>query len=117
MKKWWVKALLGMGVLVIAGWLSFLGSTTREKKEVERYRDQLRAAGEKLEIKEFVPFRVAPGQNQTAILRKILSDGSLGFNDAASTNQPSAMHLIFPGRATVGWQQPFVLGSDGASNR
>ncbi len=49
-KRWWVRSILGLGAILLAIGAILLVSHFHSKKSVERYKDQLRAAGEKLSI-------------------------------------------------------------------
>ncbi|HTJ01132.1 MAG TPA: hypothetical protein VL527_19770 [Dongiaceae bacterium] len=78
------------------------------------YVAQLRAQGEKLDLAEVIPPPVPPEQDGSALLLQAsaLLDASRNF---LSTNFPSAMDMVAPGRARIGWQQPAVV-DDKASN-
>ncbi|MBC8096521.1 MAG: hypothetical protein H7Y43_11985 [Akkermansiaceae bacterium] len=116
MKRWWVKALIGFGVLVLLLGLSFLGSSVRSKNAVERYRDQLRAAGEKVDLKDVIP-APPPGQmNATPLFREASRFFKSALTDALSTNAPSAMKMIAPGKAIIGWQQPYVVDAPSSNS-
>lgn len=101
MKKWWVKALVALGVLMVALWLSFLGSSVKSKNDVERYKEQLRSAGEKLELRAVIPERAPEHLNAAAdfnyAVRLISGFGA----DVLNTNPPSGMKMVAPGRAMI----------------
>jgi hypothetical protein len=111
MKKWWVKALLLAVVVLAALWLTILGSAVRSRNKVEEYKDQLRAAGEKLKIEELIPPRLPPGKNSAEVARNAISRLSSSWGILGS-NPPPAMRLIEPGRAMAGWQQPEIRSWD-----
>ena len=60
MKKWWVKLLLVLGVVLLALAILITTSSVHSKNTVERYKDQLRAAGEKLDFNELLPAHIDP---------------------------------------------------------
>jgi hypothetical protein len=84
----------------------------RAERAVERYKRQLRAAGEKLTIGEVAPPLVLPERNGTALVREaftyLRSRSSL-----LDTNPPVAMRMAAPGRALVAWQQPDIRDNVG----
>jgi hypothetical protein len=109
MKKWWVKLLLAFGVVLLALSVCFFKSGSDSKTRLEQYRNQLRAAGEKLTPEELVPPRLDADKN-----------GAAWFEDAAQfiaprrataifTNPPAPMKTVAPGRASVAWRQDAII--------
>jgi len=115
MKKWWVKLLLAIAAVVIllAVWLSL--SSVHSKNGVERYKDQLRAAGEKLELNDVLPPPVDPDKNGLEFFTRAFNSMSPVMNGMLSTNSPSAMRIVAPGKAMIGWQQPEIISDYGSS--
>lgn len=108
MKKWWVKLLLGLGVilLILATWV--LSLSIHSKNSVDQYKDQLRAAGEKLSIEQLIPPRPDSAKNGESLF----NDATRSMNTRAGaleSNTPSAVRMVAPGKAIVGWQQPEVM--------
>jgi hypothetical protein len=106
MKTWWVKVLIGLGVLVIFLWLSFLGSGVRSKNVVERYKDQLQAAGEKLELEEVLP-PASIELNGVPLFNEASRHFSSSF-DVLGSNPFQAMRMVLPAKAMIGWRQRHV---------
>jgi hypothetical protein len=59
MKKWWVKLLIGLAVILLPIGILLFTSGNDSKKRVEQYRNHLLAAGEKLSVDDYIPARVA----------------------------------------------------------
>jgi len=110
-KRWWVKLRLGLGVilLVLLAWL--LASSIYPKNGVERYKDQLRASGEKLTIDELVPPRVPPEKNGAELFNQA-SPYSKFHGGVIDTNRPPAKQMVGPGKAMIGWAQPGIMSAD-----
>jgi hypothetical protein len=109
MKKWWVKTLVAVGaaVLVISSLVAI--SSVHSKNAAERYKDQLRSAGEKLDLKDLVPPRVDPNQNGRELFTQaFISMGSFS-QGMLSTNTPGAMRPVAPGKAMIGWQEAEII--------
>jgi hypothetical protein len=82
---------------------------SKGKREVENYRDQLVANGEKLMVQELRPRTVPLQENSVAIFRK--ANGLLNQRQFFDTNAaPTAMRSVKPGKAMVAWAQPDVRG-------
>jgi hypothetical protein len=115
MKKWWVKFLVGVGLilLAIAVWLSTSG--LHSKNAVEHYKDQLRAAGEKLNIDELVPPRADPEKNGVELFNEACRYMNPSGAGVLSTNSPSAMRMVAPGKATISWQQSEIISVLGST--
>jgi len=94
-----VVVLFVIGSLVVA----HLGS----KGPLEKYKAQLRASGEKLTVEELIPPRLQPEQNSAETL---IRAGALSRYDDTffNSNPPPAMHLVAPGKAMIGWAQPYL---------
>jgi len=87
--------------------LAIYWSHGRAEREVERYKKQLLAAGEKLTIPELVPAAIPLERNGTGLFREATAYLWLG-GDLLDTNPPLAMHMAAPGRALIGWQRPDI---------
>ena len=108
MKSWWVKLLLGLGAILLVPLVWFLTSGVHSKNAVDRYKDKLRAAGEKLSVDELVPPRADPDKNGAALFRdagRYMSPHS----GVVYTNTPPEMRMVAPGKAMVGWRQAEIL--------
>ena len=114
MKKWWIKLLLAIAVVVvlIAAWLSI--SSVHSKSAVEHYRDQLRAAGEKLELNDVLPPHVDPDKSGLEFFTRAFNSMGPVMNGMVGTNPPPAMSMVAPGKAMVGWQQPEIISDFGS---
>jgi hypothetical protein len=101
------RIALGLGVLIgillIFAWRLYY----HDRWAVERYKQHLLAAGEKLKIEEILPPLPMPQSNGAPIFSHAV--GIWASNPGLlESNTPLAMHLIIPGKAMVGWQQPGV---------
>jgi hypothetical protein len=107
------KVALGLGllagVLLILAWVVHY----QAKWAVERYKRQLIAAGEKLEVKQLVPPLPLPESNGAPILTRAVGVWARNF-DPQESNTPVAMRLIAPGKAIAGWALPGV-GQEGTN--
>jgi len=114
MKNTLQKAAWALAVLVVLLVVSIYLSHVQAKNPAQSYKEQLRAAGEKLTIEELIPPRVPAEQNGADLLRQAaaLATTSRGIFDK---NPPPAMRMIAPGKATIGWQRPDIR-NEGATN-
>jgi len=74
--------------------------------DVDAYRKSLIAKGEKLEIAEVMPTPVPPEQNGAELVSEAFSLLVPASYDLS--NWPSAMRIVAPGKAIVGFEQPDV---------
>jgi hypothetical protein len=111
MKKWWVKLLLFAAIVLVSvvSWVSISG--VHSKSAVERYKDQLRAAGEKLTIEELTPPRTNPDSNGVLIFEEAVTNLHLD-GTVLSYNPPYPMVMVAAGKAMIRWQQPDILNND-----
>jgi hypothetical protein len=97
------------GIAVMAG-ITLLVSVIHHfqlKGAVERYKAELKAKGEPMELAEVIPTPVPPDKNATDLFLKAVT--LLNTNESVLTsNQPPAMRMVGPGNALIGWQQPFI---------
>jgi len=87
--------------------LSIYWSHGRTEREVERYKKQLLAAGEKLTIPELVWAASPTEWNGIGLFQEATAYLWL-VGDLLDTNPPLAMHMAAPGRALIGWQRPDI---------
>lgn len=113
MKRWWVKPVLFLGAILLALSTLLLSSRVRSKNAVERYKDELRAKGEKLNVNELTPPRVDPEKNGLKLFNEASHsmDSGLGVLDR---NVPPAMRTVVPGKAMVGWRQGEIVSEYGS---
>jgi hypothetical protein len=109
MKKWWVKLLLAGVFILLALGTWFIGSGTQSRDILERYRKQLIAAGEKLELDAFIPPRSDPDKNGAALLDKAWRYIAPRGTGLVSSNPPGAMEIVAPAKARVLWQQDEIV--------
>src|ERR1700733_1830534 len=86
---------------------------------VESYIAELKAKGEPMDLAQVIPPPVPPEQNGAPLIINSLTNFSytdFSYTGIAWTNPPQAMHVILPGKAMVGWQQPDIRSSDGTNN-
>jgi len=106
--------LLGFGaiLLVLLAWL--LSSSIHSKSAVDRYKDKLRAAGEKLDVKDLIPPRPDPDKNGLSLFESAALHMNSGAG-ALQSNGPPAMRMVAPGKAMVGWQQSEIVSVEYSS--
>jgi hypothetical protein len=106
MKKSLKTILILVAIFLIpALWL--LISHNLAKNAAERYKAQLRAAGEKLTLKELELPPIPPEQNGANLFFQIWPRS--GFGGAAFANTPPNMRMVTHGKAMIGWQQPYLV--------
>jgi hypothetical protein len=115
MKKWWLKLLLVIAVVlvVVLTWLSI--SSVHSKNDVERYKERLRVAGEKLTVDELTPPRASPESNGVPIFEEAVSNLVLDTT-VFGYNPPQPMVMVAPGKAMIRWQQPDILNNDATNS-
>jgi hypothetical protein len=109
------KAVLACLGLLVGGALLWLAVVHRGgERRLSDYKQQLRAAGEKLLLSEVLPAWLPPEKNSASVFNQ-----AMGFinshSNVLSRNLPAGMRPISPGKALVGWSQPAVL-DDKTSN-
>jgi hypothetical protein len=109
LKKWWVKLLLLIAAIVLVLAIVLATSSGHSKSAVDRYRDQLRAAGEKMDFKDVIPPHPDPGSNGLEFFTQAFAAMAPTANGILSTNAPSAMKMVAPGKAMIGWQQSEIV--------
>lgn len=109
MKKWWVKLLVFLAAVVVLISVVIGMSSAHSKNTVERYKDQLRAAGEKLDFKDFAFPDSDPNQNGRDLLEQAFNSMGPLSTGLVSSNPPAAMRMVAPGKAMVGWQESEIV--------
>jgi hypothetical protein len=109
MKKWWVKLLLVLVFILLALGSWFIGTGTQSQGSLERYRKQLLAAGERLDIDAFIPPGVNPDKNGAALIDKANWYIAPRGGSLLSTNPPGPMEIVAPAKARVLWQEDEVV--------
>ena len=85
------------------------------KRTAEDYRKGLQTRGEKLLIAEVIPPLVTAEQNSAVPLQQAVA--LLSTNPAVlPTRPPASRHMVAPGRAMVGWKQPYVRSETGSNS-
>jgi hypothetical protein len=111
------KSLIAFAVVLGAVMLVPMLRHYQLKADVARYRAELKAQGEPMDLAQVIPPSVPPGQNSAALFTNAVS--LLGTNkNVLWSNLPPAMRMVAPGKAMIGWQQPDVREAikNGASN-
>lgn len=112
--KRWLKIFLVLAVIL--GWPSLwlLVSHVMAKRAVERYKAQLRAAGEKLTIDELLSTRIPADESASKLLDE--ATNYLSYNGFFNTNGlphvrnfPPSMRMVAPGKAMIGWAQREIV--------
>jgi hypothetical protein len=114
MKARW-KILLGLVVLVGIGVLIPVIHHYQLKAEVAKFRAQLKAAGEPMELAEVIPPPVPEESEASDLLQKAAARLHT-YDTFLSTNPPYAMRAISPGRAMIRWQQLDIRHTDATNS-
>src|SRR5262249_6136222 len=109
-----LKTLLLLIAIFLLPTLWLLISHIVAKRALERYKAQLRAAGEKLTVDELLPPSVPPEKNGAKLFLQgtpYIHNGSFtkDHGGVLNSNPPAAMRTVPPGKAIVGWQQPQII--------
>jgi hypothetical protein len=107
MKKWWVKLLLAIVAVALVILALVATSSVHSKNAVERYKDQLRAAGEKLDLKNLIPPHVDADKNGRDFFEQTYA--LVPSNGVVESNWPTAMKMVAPGKAMLASQQPEII--------
>lgn len=105
--KRWLKTFLILIAIFLLPTLWLLLSHIRAKSALEKYKAQLRAAGEKLTVDELLPPRVPLEKNGAKLYLQAYP--YVHFEGLIYSNPPPAMQMVAPGKAMVGWQQPCIV--------
>ena len=103
-RRWKILITVSIVLLLLAASL-WVSMHVQPANEVELYKQQLRAKGEKLELSEVLPPPVAPQDNSVNTVNSAFE--MFGFGD---DRIPNAMQMVAPGKALIGWQQPDARG-------
>jgi hypothetical protein len=107
--RWKILIAVAVFLAVFTGiWLVTMH--VQPENEVEAYKKTLREKGEKLEISEVLPPPVPAESNGVAVVQSAFALFSPLSDEW--TNLPSAMRMVAPGKAMIGWAQPDVRGYD-----
>jgi len=109
MKKWWVKLLLAFAVILLALSTFFFKSGLDSKTRLEQYRHQLLAAGEKLSIEDHIPPRADPERNGADLFDQACRFITPYGYSLVTSNPPTAMCIVAPGKARIAWLQNEIL--------
>ena len=115
MKKRWISVILAAVGVLVALWLAILGSSVSARNKVGDYKNQLCAAGEKLNIEDVIPPRLPRERNSVDIVRDVISRLNSSRQKVLRADPPPAMRMVGPGKAMIGWQQPKIR-NDYATN-
>lgn len=107
MKKFWIKLLLFLAAVVLVIAVVVATSSVHSKDAVERYKDQLRAAGEKMDLKDIIPSHVEAEKNGADLL--VQAFPAMSSKEMLDTNPPAAMKMVAPGKAMIGSQQAGII--------
>lgn len=94
--------LLGIGGWNLYGWWL--------KHKLESYKAELVAQGEKLTIAEFIADHRVPEFNSADLFNR--STAFMQSSGILTSNPPTAMRMVSPGRALIGWQQPLLIDKE-----
>lgn len=119
MKQGWLKLVIAVGSVAVLIAISagfFLSKGARTGRQVELYKEELRAAGEILDIRHISTNAPAGATNVAALMQTVGRVLSTRFGNAFDTNNPGGMVATSPGRAIVVWQQPYLLDGSGSNS-
>ena len=116
MKTRW-KILIGLAPVLGIAVLAAVAHHFQLKAAVNRYRAELKAKGEPMELAEVLPPSVPPEQDWAHLFTNAIAQLNTN-NSVLSSNQPPMMRMVAPGKAMVGWRQIEVResGKQGATN-
>ena len=106
MKTRW-KILIGLAAVLVIVVLGAVAHHFQLKAAVNRYRAELKAKGEPVELVEVIPPPVPSNENWVQLFTNAILLLNTN-NSVLSSNEPSMMRMVAPGKAMVGWQQPDV---------
>lgn len=115
MKKWWLKLLLFLAVVLVMVVTLFSISSIHFKSAIDRCKEQLRAAGEKTTIGELAPSAISPQENGAPLFGAAITNLNLELT-VFGYNPPHPMVMVAPGRAMIRWQQPDILNNDATNS-
>jgi hypothetical protein len=111
------KILIGAGIVLGLVILIPVVHHYQLRFAVEKYVAELKAQGEPMELAQVIPPPVPPKQNFTALFTNavVLLDTN---ENVLWTNSPPMAHGVAPGKAMIGWAQPYIceLGNSGPTN-
>ncbi len=107
------KILIFVAIVLVAAVLIPVIHHYQLRAATEAYIAQLKAQGEPMELAQVIPPPMPPEQNGVPFVTNALV--SLRYESIAGSNTPPAMHMISPGKAIIGWQQPKIMGYSGTN--
>src|SRR5437899_12561972 len=102
-----LKVALGLALAVSALLFAAYSLHYRDRWAVTRYQRQLVAAGEKLKIEQLWQLQALRENNGAPLFSQTIWSWNSGTN-LLEKNPPLAMHMVAPGKAMVGWDQPDI---------
>lgn len=110
------RLAIGVVVALLLGAVGFKTYGWWLKHQLDRYRTQLTAQGEKLTLAELLADHKVPDQNGASAFLSAIPH--LNTRGVVGTNAPPMMRLVAPGKALIGWQVPqLVYGGQHVTNR
>lgn len=116
MKTRW-KILIGLAAALGIVFVTAVAHHFQLKAAVNRYRAELKAKGELIELAAVLPPSLSKEKNAAQFFTNAVF--ALNTNQGVLwSNQPPVMRMVSPGKAMVGWMQPFICDypGGGASN-
>jgi hypothetical protein len=112
-----LKILIGLAAALAIVPLAAVVHHYQLKSSVTRYRAELKARGEPMELAGVAPPPISMERNAAPIFQKATALFCTNWNVLGS-NPPPMMRMVAPGKAMIGWMQSDVreCGKDGASN-
>jgi hypothetical protein len=99
-----VAMLIADPILFVLFWQA------KDKRAAHKYKQQLLAAGEKLDTDQLIARPADPESNSASRTLAIFRlPGRRSSNSVLTTNEPHAMHIVAPGKAAVAWAQPAII--------
>jgi hypothetical protein len=109
------KSVLRFGLLLVLVGIAATALHFYWNRSAADYRKRLQARGEKLLIAEVIPPAVPAEQNSAVPFEQALA--LLSTNPAVlHTRPPATRQMVAPGRAMVGWRQPYVRSDTGSNS-
>ncbi len=104
-----------LGALIVGG-LGLAIYHWQAKRAVANYRKQLIAAGEKLTVKELIPPIPTKEDDGAELFHRARALMNASSSGMLSTNPPSSMRAVAPGKAVVSWQQSYIRDNEATNS-
>ncbi|HVU09484.1 MAG TPA: hypothetical protein VHG89_13185 [Verrucomicrobiae bacterium] len=109
------KILIAAGIVFVLAILISVVHHYQLRFAVANYVAELKAKGEPMELAQVIPPSVSPEKNSALLFWKAVALFTTN-DDVLTTNWPTAMHGITPGKAIVSWAQSEIRDEDSTNS-